>query len=838
MKTLKKLSVILLVVSMLVGFAGCSSDNFGKEAGTYTLRYAANSLPTSWSNHTYNSNDATYITNYTEDSLYTFDYNDAKDGYQIVTSMAAEMPKDVTSEYVGKYGIEEGDTAKVYEIALKHNLKYDNGDVITAKEFVESAKRLLNPKAANFRADNFYSGNLCVYNAEKYLKAGSKTLEDCTGGEGAVAYKGATWTLGADLATIPEDIQKEIYFSSENCYVGKYVINEAGYGDYLVSNGGTYTMPELWAALWSLEYDTDVATEMEGKSLYEILNNESYKAVINFLVHEFWCSVDNEVYSFFCYESEWPELSFDEVGYFAKDDYTLVVVLAKPLSGFYLNYSLCSNMNLVHCPTYDENETITDGVYSNNYATSEKKYVGYGPYKLVSYVSGNSFELQKNEYWHGYTAEEYVAGTYQTTGIKYTQVSEASTRLEMFLKGELESYGLQKEDMDDYAASKYCYYTEGDSTWFIALNPDLAALEEVEGTTEPLTAGNKVVKRIICIKEFRQALSFSVDRAAYQLVLDPTGSPAKALYGNMIICDPDNGTAYRTTDEAKKVIVDFWGLGDAYGEGKEYATIDEAIESITGYDLAGAKELFNTAYDKAVEAGYIPADSDAWEVQIMIGQPGSGSSTYYNNGYTLLSQVWTDAVKGTKLEGHLVFQQSQPLGSSNYSDYLKNNSVDILFGVGWTGSALDPYGLIEAYVVPNYQYDDSVNYKSIYATVEIEGVEYTASAYAWYQALQGDKITAKAADGKTIEIAAGTDADISVRLVILAAIENVVLQQYTMIPVGLDASAALKCMRVKYYTEEYVYGMGRGGVKYMTFTMDDMSWKAYVKEQKGQLNYK
>ena len=45
-------------------------------------------------------------------------------------------------------------------------------------------------------------------------------------------------------------------------------------------------------------------------------------------------------------------------------------------------------------------------------------------------------------------------------------------------------------------------------------------------------------------------------------------------------------------------------------------------------------------------------------------------------------------------------------------------------------------------------------------------------------------------------------------------------------------------MRVKYYTEEYVYGMGRGGVQYITFEMDDAQWADYVKQQGGTLDYK
>ena len=59
-----------------------------------------------------------------------------------------------------------------------------------------------------------------------------------------------------------------------------------------------------------------------------------------------------------------------------------------------------------------------------------------------------------------------------------------------------------------------------------------------------------------------------------------------------------------------------------------------------------------------------------------------------------------------------------------------------------------------------------------------------------------------------------------------------------MIPVGLDASASMKCHRLEFETEEYVYGVGRGGLKYLDFTMTDAEWAAAVKAAGGEWNYK
>ena len=91
---------------------------------------------------------------------------------------------------------------------------------------------------------------------------------------------------------------------------------------------------------------------------------------------------------------------------------------------------------------------------------------------------------------------------------------------------------------------------------------------------------------------------------------------------------------------------------------------------------------------------------------------------------------------------------------------------------------------------------------------------------------------------ETVEIAAGTDAPNATRLAIFAAAEGELLQLYNLIPLIDDASAALKGMQIKYYTEEYIFGVGRGGIKYMTYHFNDVEWKEFVAQSNGTLNYK
>ena len=246
-----------------------------------------------------------------------------------------------------------------------------------------------------------------------------------------------------------------------------------------------------------------------------------------------------------------------------------------------------------------------------------------------------------------------------------------------------------------------------------------------------------------------------------------------------------------------------------------------------------AQEKLNEAYDIAIESGLMDEDD---VVEIKIGTPNN-TTAFYNNGYEFLVNNYTEAVKGTKLEGKLQFSRDDTLGDA-YSDALKNNQVDMLFGVGWTGSALDPYGLMEAYVKPDYQYDDSTDFTAIMCDIEIDGVVYTASVWDWYCVMNGETMTLTAEDGSTIEYSCGVaDENPEVRLEILGALEGAVLLNYNFIPIMDDAGAQIRGQQIKYYTEEYIFGMGFGGLKYYTFNYTDAEWDAYVASNGGELDY-
>ena len=822
---MKKILAIVLAAMMIMSvLAGCQEQQASSGAATYTYNYAMSTFPTVWSPHTYQTATDAEITDYITTGFYAFDYNDTKDGYKVVPHMTTdEHPVDVTSEYVGRFGVKEGDKAKVYIINLRDDLKWQDGTKITANDFVESAKLLLNPDADNYRADSLYSGNIVIVNAQNYLKQGSYAHDFAN--MISAAFGADEYVKIADLPTNDKgqfvvEGKGEVWFNINKG--GNWSTNSLKkYDDY----GYIVNSAESWKIVTAaadengwVAVTADIANALSEviAELHGCASAEEYASKAGDYAYQEW-----EEFCFF--GQDMPAVDWADVGMFALSDTQLVIAMENELEGFYLKYALTGSW-LVHIPTYKACESMVDGVYTNTYCTTVENTMSYGPYKLTYFELDKQFKLTKNEHYFDLSED-----TYQTTDIVVDHIAEAAGRLEAFNKGQLDSYGLTKEDMEDYSLSDYCYYSTGDSTFAMCFNPDFNNLK-----TAQEAAGENVNKTILTLIEFRQAMSFAMDRAKFCLATSPLNAPAFGLYSSLIISDPDAGTAYRTTDVAKNVLANFWGVANEYGEGKLYANIDEAIASITGYNLTKAKQLFDAAYDKAIADGLMDADD---KVVIMVGTPNN-TSTFYNNGYEFLVNNYTEAVKGTKLEGKLTFSRDDTLGNA-FSDALKNNQVDMLFGVGWTGSALDPYGLMEAYVSSDYQYDDSTDFNSIMLEIEIDGTVYTASCWDWYQIMNGTACTITAADGTTKEYSCGVaDEQPEIRLEILGALEGAVLLNYNFIPIMDDAGAQIRGQQVNYYTEEYIFGMGFGGVKYYTYNYTDAEWDAYVAANNGQLNYK
>ena len=785
----------------------------------YTYNLYANSLPTSLNSHIYKSSDnASEIIKYTNLGLYSFDYNDSMDGFAIVPEMAAKMPVDVTADYVGtSWNIESEETGRAYLIELRDDLAFENGDAITAYDFEESVKRLLNSEALNKRAEDLYSGDLKIAGAKNY------------------SYAGRTVTYPANKAfeSYSEELDSKLIFTlapgDAECYVRTWLGATSSYdaekiASSLIKNYGYY-MPE---------FTVEAALAMEGKTLAQIKADPALATAWESAT-EFAKALNSKYRELvFCIaDIDYPVVNYDTVGVKAISNTELVIVLDSPLEGFDLNRALCTDFGLVHIQTYDNCIAIDEnGVYSNTYGTSVETYKSFGPYKILSF-DDNEIVLIKNNEWYGFSDSAYE-GTYQTTKIVIKKLDDESA-LDEFRKGNLDYLELDRDNIVEYVNSDSIHYVESGNNFFVEMNPN----EEAYSKWDEMNPGHN--KSILTVKEFRMALSMSLDRQGFINATDPMGKVAIGWFSNVVCSDVNSGKVYRLDESAKDALLEFWNISSInIGPGKIYADKDAAIAAIyeryeTSNCIDSAKAMFDIAYDVAISSGKYNGEDI---IDICIGTPYLLG--YYKKGYDFLKENWLNATVGTKLEGKINIYNYDTLSFSSFEDPLRANAVDVVFSTGWGVDVLDPYSYLWSYIDPSFKCDTSWDTKNTMMEFEIKGTVYSASYFDWSEAISGNEVViTNVLTKETIKYSFGkNDNDSEDRIKLLAALESAVLNRYSVIPLYTDATAHLISYKVNYQQNQYIYGIKYGGVKYITYTYNDSEWATYIENSGGALNYK
>ena len=101
-----------------VRYAGIEGKDYTDEK-VYTYNsYIEATSNMDWNPHTWEVNADGEIMTMMTMGFYSFRLNEDRTGYAVVPEMASEFPVDVTDEYVGRLGVEEGETGKAWRIAL------------------------------------------------------------------------------------------------------------------------------------------------------------------------------------------------------------------------------------------------------------------------------------------------------------------------------------------------------------------------------------------------------------------------------------------------------------------------------------------------------------------------------------------------------------------------------------------------------------------------------------------------------------------------------------------------------------------------------------------------
>lgn len=346
----KKLVALLLACVMCLGLlAGCnkgtsdptptpsaSVENTQNPSAplTYTYQDSVSTMATNWNPHTYQTSDDSYPADFIRSGLYSFIFNDELhplegkspyEGYVIVPEMAASEPVDVTEKIKAEhpeYGIPESATKGfAYTIDLNPDCTWADGTPINADTYVYSMKQLLNPDLLNYRATDYYSGDLCIAGAEAYANGGHESLKD----NGATsAYTMADLTKGEDGQYYgPEGEAMYIGLGYSLDWTGGKTLKQ-----YVDNYGENYFDVTNWETLMGMADDRGlIPLTDENLALFTPVT----------CGNPAWGETEDDLPNYFVTGVMMPKVEYDgTVGLFKSGDYQITLVLGKSLSGFYL----------------------------------------------------------------------------------------------------------------------------------------------------------------------------------------------------------------------------------------------------------------------------------------------------------------------------------------------------------------------------------------------------------------------------------------------------------------------------------------------------------------------
>ena len=825
------LALAMCLVMVLGMFAACNpvTPATFKQAqyNTYTA-----TMPSNWNEFTYADNNDTQIMSYIGSSFFEYDYKFEGDkkfnadgsinkagivpGAYTTNYSAATKLEDVTSSVDAKWGYTDAQKAEggyAWKITLRDDLKWDDGTAIKAADFVYSMKQLLDPAFMNFRANTYYD-TLMIKNSKVYFFQNQEGTYETIGSQGFASL--------ADAIASGKTVYANIW-------------NMWGAEGYKDANGNE--CPEWVSITDETVYNNEAGNDAcSGKMMYE-----SYGAYL-----EPGTGYDAAVYV----ENTNRDVAWDSVGIYSIDDENAIVLcLDKAYSFLKEDGSLSvwapyyfSSLPVVHQAKYEASKIApADGatLWTSNYNSSLETTASWGPYKLAEFEAGSHYKLVKNENWYGWNMEQYK-NQYNITSVYCRKMEDFSTQWMSFLAGEIDDASLQTENVGEYLDSKYVYFTSTSTgTFGMQLYSNLDVLK---------TSGNN--NGILAIQEFRHALNLGLNRSdIVEKIWPGTAVPCFGLLNVAYYYDIENspeladGGQYRNTTLAKEGILRAYGFTQA--EDGKWSTgdltglsLDEAYDSLTGYNPTVAKEKMKAAID------ILTADPDKYgydsskNITIVYGASTDTDKQRFRCEY--LQGIIDGLTEGTALQDKIdvVFDAS---AGAQWAEAFRTGATQIGFGYGFSGNAFNPFDIVGAFVNP----DDSLNYHMYWDTSAIDmtltmpagdyagaGETITMSVQNWYFCLNGLAETEKQA--KTYNWGEGF-APTEARLMILSALEELTIKESRSVMLIADGGGSFLGAKFSYFSEDEHTFMGFGGMRYMEVNYTDEEWTAFVAQNNNDL---
>lgn len=812
MKQTKHLGLALLGLIMITSCTG------GSKEVDYQYNSYLSGSPNTWNVHTWQESTDSVIFSYTETGLYDFvlnrDENGKPVGYKIIPEMADGEPidtqldndptNDLTEDEIFQYAMDsvEGDTGVKWIINLNQNAKWENGEPINADTYIESMKDLLDPKMQNYRASSYYLDTLQIANAEAYYKSDRTTTEQYSkymDEENADPTKRmySFDAYNAHVATLSTEYNTILEFLNEKCIpmLDKNPSIASVFEPFV-----TFNRIEKTDGDGNKYQGIDTITLTDKQKGYKLVNAQS-RPMLELLAQLFGAGNTAEISSMIDVITYlpyyWPKMDWNEVGLVKTGDYQLTMFLKVEIEEFYLKYNLAGNW-IVYQDLYDGGKTTQGGLEITNYATKKENYMSYGPYKLTNYQTGKSIVLEKNDNWYGYSDGKH-AGQFQTNKVKMEVITEHSTALSKFLKGDLDDISLTADDIKTYGRSSRIYKTQTTYSQKLSFNTDWDKLQARQDGMSTAQTG-KLNKTIFTNYNFRKAFSYAMDRETFASQYTSGHLPSTVLLNSQYISDYSNNEVYRETEQGKRVSTDLYG------------------NIKNGYSVEIARELFQKAYDEEIAStrkGSLEPN-DKVDIEMLLYNPDSDSTKAQ---VLFLREQLRVATEGTSLEGKISISTRK---DEDYYNTAYTGNFDVIWSI-WGGMTMDPYGFMQVFTKEDTMCEYGFHPENTPLTID--------GSY-----LNSETDVTLSYDEWRLAISSGgryADGDHDVRLNILSELEKAIINNYNTICFTSRAEAELISYKIILGSEEDLPLVGRGGIREITYRYNAEEWASVKKT----LNY-